>query len=129
MAPLVPNARSEEIPTTFPERSSSMASRRDSVALIRRYLLISVILVTIPLLLVWRFLEDAQVAIVATVRAVPLTALTALARDTNGDKPEDGQLDSAGVQLDAGMLSLAGGVVVFAVVVTLIIYRSLPSGV
>jgi hypothetical protein len=79
-----------------------MASRRDSVALIRRYLLISVILVTIPLLLVWRFLEDAQVAIVATVRAVPLTALTALARATNGDKPEDGQLDSAGVQLDAG---------------------------
>jgi hypothetical protein len=74
-----PHNRSGDIAITFPERSSSVTDRKDSEARVRRYLGISVILVTISLALVWKFLGDTQAVGVATVVGLPLTALIALA--------------------------------------------------
>ena len=114
------NNRSGDIATTFPERSSFVATGKDSDARGRRYLGISVILVTMSLLLVWKFWGDAKVAVVATVVVVPLTALSALA--VRHETKSDG--DSGDGQPIAGITTLIGAVVLFAVVVTLTIQRS-----
>lgn len=120
-----PNHRSGDIASTFPGRSSSVATRKGSIARVRRYLLISVILVTIASLLVWRVWGHQEATAVATLVGVALAALTALALPKNGARSEDGELDPGGGQLIAGMLALVGAVAVFAVVVSLIIYRNL----
>jgi uncharacterized membrane protein YdbT with pleckstrin-like domain len=87
-----PNNRSSDIAITFPERSSSVTDRKDSDARVRRYLLISVILVTIASLLVWRVWGYGVATAVATLVGVALAALTALALPKNGAKSEDGEL-------------------------------------